>query len=72
MHPGPILAGEEEVAGGRVGVVEESAKPPGRGEGRGVDADAEEGEELVVFEGAGAGALEAREGIARGGAISGA
>ena len=57
MHPGPGVAGEEEGAKGRVGIVEESAKSPGGGKRRGVDADADEGEELVVFEGARAGAL---------------
>ena len=66
VHAGPVLAGEEEVARRRVGNVEEAANPPGRGQGRGVDADADQVEELVVFEGAGAGALEARERVARG------
>ena len=40
--------------------------PPGGGKGSGVGADADEGEEFVVFEGARAGALEARERLAQG------
>ena len=61
MHPCAVLAGEEEQAQHVVRIVEELAQAPRGGERRGVDVDADEPEELVVVEGGGSRALDARE-----------
>ena len=61
VHPGAVLGREQDDVQEVVGVVEELAKAPRGGERRRVDVDPEEAEELVVVEGGGAGAPDARE-----------
>jgi len=61
MDAGAVRRGKDDGAEPVVRVVEEAPQPPGGREGRGIDANAEEREELVVVERRGAGALDARE-----------
>ena len=61
MDPGAVLGGQEEGRERVVGVVEELAQPPRVGERRDIDVDADEAEQLVVFEGGGSRAIDAGE-----------
>lgn len=61
VDAGAGAGGQEEGAQRVVGVVEELAQAPRGGEGRDVDVDADEAEQLVVVEGGGARALDAGE-----------
>ena len=61
VHPRAVLGRQEENAQKVVRVVEELAQAARGDEHRGVDVDADESEELVVVEGGGSRALDARE-----------
>ena len=61
MHPGAVLGGQEERSQLVVGAVEELAQAPSGGEGRDVDVDADEPEEIVVVQRGRSRALDAGE-----------
>ena len=61
MNVHPDLRREQDHAKHVVWIVEELAQPARGGEGRGVDVNGDEAEQIVVVEGSGAGALNARE-----------
>ena len=61
MHPCAVLGRQEEQAQHVVGIVEELAQAPGGVERGGVDVDADEPEQLVIVEGGGSRARDARE-----------
>ena len=61
MHPRAVLGRQEEQAQHIVGIVEEFAQAACGVERGGVDVDADEPEQLVIVEGGGSRALDARE-----------
>ena len=64
MHPRAVLGRQEEKAQKVVRVVEELAQAARGDERRGVDVDADEAEQLMVVEGGGSRALDARSMLA--------